>query len=173
MTPKRITISGNAGSGKSTAAKLLAKSLNYEYVSIGDFSRKYAQEQFNMNINEFQDYCKQYPEEDKKIDEKFMEYCNSKESLVIDYRLGFLFVKGSYNILLTVSDEIAAKRIQKAGRMNENTDLISIRKRNKQMRLRFLKLYKVDFLDKSNYHIVIDTDSFNLKCLIPIMTIIP
>lgn len=158
MTPKRITISGNAGSGKSTVAKLLAKQLNYEYVSIGDFSRKYAQEKFNMNINEFQDYCNQHPEEDKMIDEKFMEYCNNKESLVIDYRLGFHFVKDSYNILLTVSDEIAAKRIQKADRTNEITDLSSIHQRNLAMRTRFQKLYKVDFDDKSNYHTVINTD---------------
>lgn len=160
MIPKRITISGNAGSGKSTIAKLLAKQLNYEYVSIGDFARKYASEEYSLTINEFQDYFKQHPDEDKKIDSRFKEYCNSKESLVIDYRLGFYFVKDAYNILLTVSDEIAAKRIQKSERKNEYTDLSSIYQRNLAMRTRFQRLYKVDFFDSANYNTVIDSNNF-------------
>ena len=39
-----ITISGIAGSGKSTVAKLLAKKLNYNHYSIGEFMRDIAKE---------------------------------------------------------------------------------------------------------------------------------
>lgn len=36
---KRISISGLAGSGKSTVGKLLSEKLNYEFVSVGNYSR--------------------------------------------------------------------------------------------------------------------------------------
>lgn len=157
MIPKRITISGNAGSGKSTIAKSLAKHLNFEYVSIGDFTRKYAKENYNMDINEFQAFCEKNPEIDKEIDIRFAEYCNSNENLVIDYRLGFHFVNDAYDILLLVDEYIAAERIQNAGRTGEKTDVKSIQKRNRDMRNRFLKLYQVDYLNFNNYDFVIDT----------------
>ena len=44
-----ITISGKAGSGKSTVAKELAKQLNLQHFSIGDIMRKMAKEK-NISV---------------------------------------------------------------------------------------------------------------------------
>jgi len=58
-----ITISGKAGSGKSTVAKQLAKKLNLKHYSIGDIMRKLAKEK-NISLNELSKLA----EKDKTID---------------------------------------------------------------------------------------------------------
>jgi len=158
MKSKKITISGLAGTGKSTVGKLLADKINYSYFSIGDFSREIAKSK-GLTINEFQIQCKKDKSLDRLIDKAFLKKCNFSKNIVIDYRLGFHFVKEAINILLTVSDEIAVDRIQNAKRKNESINAISIQKRNNDMKNRFIKTYNIDFTDKNNYHLVIDTDN--------------
>ncbi|MDZ4845664.1 MAG: cytidylate kinase family protein [Chitinophagales bacterium] len=139
--------------------KLLAEKLSYAYLSMGDYSREYAKEKFNADINAFQAICKQRPEIDRQLDESFIEKCRRAERAVIDYRLGFHFVKNAFHVFLKVSDETASKRIALSGRENENAE--SIRKRNSAMRERFMKVYGADFTDLRNYQFVVDTDNLN------------
>jgi predicted cytidylate kinase len=154
----KITLSGFAGTGKSTVGKILRDKLGYEFVSVGDFSRDYAQKR-GLTINEFQEKCKKEPEPDDLIDEKFKQLCNEKENMVADYRLGFHFVKNAFNVLLKVSDKVAAERIKKANRKKENTDIESIKKRNQEMKQRFINKYGIDFTNENNYDLVINTDN--------------
>jgi len=154
----KITLSGFAGTGKSTVGKILQNRLNYEFVSVGNFSREFAQRKFGLTINEFQEKCKKGPELDDLIDEKFKQFCNETENIVADYRLGFYFVRNAFNVLLKVSDTVAVERIQNADRKKENTDIASIQKRNQEMRQRFIDKYGVDFTNENNYDLVIDTD---------------
>lgn len=72
---------------------MLAQELNFEFVSIGHFSRDYALKHFSMDINQFQDYCQKNSQTDKFIDEYFVKYCAEKTNLVIDYRLAYPFIK--------------------------------------------------------------------------------
>lgn len=155
----KITLSGFAGTGKSTVGKILRDKLGYEFVSVGDFSRDYAQKELGLTINEFQEKCKKKPELDDLIDEKFKQLCNEKENIVADYRLGFHFVKNAFNVLLKVSDKVASERIQKANRKKENTDIESIKKRNQEMKKRFIDKYGIDFTNENNYDLVINTDN--------------
>lgn len=157
----KITLSGFAGSGKSTVGKLIADKLNFKFESVGNFSREFAMSEFNMTINEFQDKCKNDASLDNLIDEKFRAYCNNSSHLIIDYRLGFKFVQNALHVFLRVSDEEAFNRIAKANRSGEEVSYEAIIKRNTDMRNRFLETYDVDFTDTSNYHKVIDVDCLN------------
>jgi predicted cytidylate kinase len=161
MIKNKITLSGFAGTGKSTVVKILAKRLSCDFVSVGDFSRKYAQEHFGLSINEFQEKCKKEPELDDLIDEKFKQFCNEKDIIVADYRLGFHFIKNAFHVLLKVSDEVAVSRIQKANREKEDISIDSIKKRNQEMKQRFLDKYGIDFTNEDNYDLVIDTDALS------------
>jgi len=160
---KKITLSGLAGSGKTTIGKLLAKKLSFEFISLGNFARKIAKNEFNMNINEFQNYCYDHPEIDNEIDNKFKDYCNKTNNLIVDYRLGFYFIKNSLNVFLDVPENEAVNRLLKANRTSEfkkqTKDNIRkmMNKRNIQMKDRFIRIYNLDFTDKSNYDIVINT----------------
>lgn len=155
---ERIVLSGLAGTGKTTVGKLLAEKLKYEFISVGDYSRKSA-DNYDLDINEFQQKCKKEPELDKQIDKNFQEQCNNREKLVIDYRLGFKFIKNSFYVLLSVSDEIAIQRIKNSNRPNEKIDSESISNRNNEMKNRFMSLYGVDFTDENFYDLIINTDS--------------
>lgn len=157
----KITLSGFAGTGKSTVGKMIQEQLNFQFISIGDYSRKYALEEYGMTINEFQEKCKTEPELDNKIDDKFKIECNSKENLVIDYRLGFHFIENAFHVLLKASNENTSKRIRLANRNNETTSEEAIKSRNQNMRDRFKENYGVDFTNEKNYDLVITTD--NLK----------
>jgi predicted cytidylate kinase len=159
----KITLSGFAGSGKSTVGKILKEKLDYEFISVGNVSREFAQKEYGLTINEFQEKCKKEPELDDLIDERFSQLCNGTDNIVADYRLGFHFVKNAFHVFLRVSDNIAASRIQNDDRGKENVNPDSIKKRNQDMRQRFIDKYKVDFTDESNYDLVIDTDNLSPK----------
>jgi predicted cytidylate kinase len=153
----KITISGYAGTGKSTVGKMLAEKLNYEFLSVGSFTREFAEKEFGISINEFQAKCKEEPALDDSINFEFRAICNSKDNIVADFRLGFHFIKKSFNILFELSETEAFKRLSEANRKMEQTDFESIRKRNEDMRHRFIENFGVDFADRNNYNLVIDT----------------
>lgn len=161
MTNK-ITISGFAGSGKSSVGKIIQEKLKFEFISVGNYSRDFAKNHYNLSINEFQEKCKIEPELDILIDKKFREQCNNKDHLVIDYRLGFYFIKNALHVLLKVSDEIASKRISSDNRTNEKTGDDDIKVRNEAMRNRFQQNYHVDFTNEDNYDLVINTDKLTI-----------
>jgi len=154
----RITISGYAGTGKSTVGKMLAEKLNCKFLSVGSFAREFAEKEFGMSINDFQVKCEENPKLDDFVNFKFRDLCNSMENFVADFRLGFHFVENSFNILFVLSEQAAFERLLKAGRKMEQTDFASIRKRNEDMRQRFIEKFGADFADESNYNAVIDTD---------------
>jgi len=157
MKTNKITISGYAGTGKSTVGKILAEKLGYRFLSVGNFTREFAEREFGMNINEFQAKCKEEPDLDDFVNFKFRDLCNSTENIIADFRLGFHFVENSLNILFVLSEEEAFKRLAEADRKMEQTDFESIRVRNENMRQRFYLKFGVDFADENNYHLVIDT----------------
>ena len=168
ITLNKISISGLAGSGKSSVGKLLAQKLNYEFVSIGNYSRHLALEKFDMNISQFQDYCRSNPEMDKKIDEYFINNCKSKSNLIIDYRLAFHFLNNCFHIFLNVSENTAIKRIIQSNdrglELDGSRDIHQqIKTRNEKMRLRFEEIYNVDFTNHKNYQFVVNTDELSLE----------
>ena len=85
-----ITISGKAGSGKSTAAKELAKKLKLKHYSIGDLMRQIAKEK-NMSLNELSKSAEKDKSIDLALDKKQIEL-RDKTDFVIDGRLTAYFI---------------------------------------------------------------------------------
>lgn len=166
----KITLSGYAGSGKSTVGNEVAKLLNYEFKSIGNYTREIAEHDFQMTINEFQMECRLNPNLDHRIDKQFTAMCNTGDRMVIDYRLGFHFIKEAFHVLLKVSDKIASERLNKANRKNEDIRPLDITIRNQQMKERFEGLYEVDFSDHENYDMVVNTDDLTSQEIAQLIT---
>nr|WP_321227762.1 viperin family antiviral radical SAM protein [uncultured Psychroserpens sp.] len=159
----KITLSGFAGTGKSTVGKLIEEQLKFEFISVGNYSRAFAMQKYGMTINQFQKHCTNHPELDNIIDDKFKTECNSKDNIVIDYRLGFHFIENAFNVLLKVSDQNASERISLGNRVDEVTSPEAIKQRNEAMKIRFLERYNVDFTNDNNYDLVINTDDLTPK----------
>lgn len=166
---KKITISGLAGSGKSTIGKLLANELEYNFISAGNISRQFALENYGVDINRFQQICSEHPEIDLELDKYFGLIGQNQANFVMDYRLGSFFIKDGFHIFLQVSDHEAAERIKMSDRGNEfKSDCIEekvklLNKRNQMMRERFIKLYNFDFTNERNYNLVINTNNKSPK----------
>lgn len=153
--PQRITISGEVASGKSTVGKLLAGHLNYDFVSIGNKTREIASEK-GLSIVEFQRSCLQNPKLDLQIDQQFSSECNSREGLIIDYRLGFKFIKNGYHVFLRISEDLAIDRLKIANRKNETFQTLG--ERNESFIKQFQESYHVNYTDECNYDLVIDIE---------------
>lgn len=156
--PAKITLLGCVGSGKTTVGNLLAAKLQYNFISIGNKTRQFAETK-GMNITEFQEQCLSNPEMDRKIDLEFSSECNNAENLIIDYRLGFKFVKNAFHIFLKVSEETAIARLKAANRDNETFETIS--QRNDFFKNQFLNAYGVDYTMPKNYDLIIDVEQFS------------
>ena len=154
--PSKITLSGEVASGKSTIGKLLAEKLNFEFVSLGNKTREMAAKN-GMSIVEFQRECMNNPKLDHNIDREFSEECNSREGIIVDYRLGFKFIKDGFHIFLKIKEEAAITRLKCANRFNET--YATARERNDSFRNQFQLAYGVDYTDETNYNLVIEVDN--------------
>ena len=159
-----ITITGDLGSGKSTVGKLLAKRLNYNFLSIGDLMGEMASER-GISLLELSKLAEESDEIDHELDKKQIELSKKLKDIVFDSRLGWYFVPNSIKIFLEVNLDEAAKRIFNDSRSDEKENISlestkrNIIKRRSSEKKRYLGYYGVDHTKKDNFNIVIDTSS--------------
>ena len=154
MTTK-ITLSGEVASGKTTVGKLLAERLNYEFISLGTIIREKADAE-GLSIVDFQKKCQNDPGMDLEIDKDFSNFCNERDQLVIDYRMGFHFIEEAFHIYLKISEENAVERLKSAKRHNESFE--TVRERNDSFKNQFLNAYQVDYTAASNFNLIINIE---------------
>lgn len=153
--PSKITLSGEVASGKSSVGKLLANELGYDFLSIGEMTREIADSR-GMTIVEFQAECKKNPKLNEEIDQLFLKKCQTKEGVIIDYRLGFHFVKDAYHVFLNISEEKAIERLRENKRINETH--ATVRERNDLFKDQFTQTYDLDYTCSLHYNSVVDVN---------------
>ena len=160
-----ITISGKAGSGKSTVAKELSKKLNLKHYSIGDLMRKIAKEK-NISLIELNRLAEKDKSIDTELDKKQIEL-RKKDNFVIDGRLtAFFILNADLKVFLDCDDKTRAERILRDERKDEKSEDINelfkkIKQREQSERKRYRQLYNADYYDEKLYDLIIDTT--NLK----------
>lgn len=158
----RITISGKAGSGKSTVAKLLSKRLGLEHYSIGDLMRAMADEK-GIDLLELNKLAEKDSKIDLELDSRLKRLGETKDDFIVDGRLSAFFIpEAEVRVFLDADDEVRAERILRDRRQHEKSSglmetLENIKKREESEKKRYKKYYKVDYLDKKLYNYVIDT----------------
>lgn len=161
-----ITISGLAGSGKSSVAKLIAKKLGYEHFSAGDLQRELAIER-GMSITQWGKAEAKDKSFDLMVDKKTEKLGKSKDNFVMDGWLAPLFIPHSVKIFLGGDELVRAKRRLAHKRKEENFEDIkkTVEDMNNRVQInqeRWLKYYDYDLLDLENYDFIVDTTSFSL-----------
>lgn len=162
-----ITIAGNAGSGKSTVAKELAKVLRYKHYSTGDFMRQMAKKR-GISILELNKIAEHDKTVDYETDTWAATLGKTQDNFVIDSRLAFHFIPRAFNVFLTADLAVRCQRIFSDKRTAEkHKTLASLKKYMKDREASELKRYKhlygLDYYDVKNYDLVVDTTSFSIK----------
>lgn len=165
--PLKITISGEAGAGKSTVADILAHKLQINRYSTGDHMRTMAAAR-GVTLIELNKISETDASIDKELDDWQKKLEKSAESFVIDSRLGFYFIPSSLKVFLTADEDESAKRIFNSKRLVEtNTTLqktiVNMKKRKNLEKKRYTEKYGVDYFDLTHYDIIIDTTTLTPK----------
>lgn len=161
INPK-ITITGDLGSGKSVVSKLLQASLGYEIYSTGKVQREIAA-RYGMSTLELNQYAETHPEIDEEIDSAFAALNHRAEGLIVDSRLAWFFMPGSFKLYLRVPFEVAAARIMgddtRKGERYATLDqaVADLKARKQSENQRFLEKYGADCSNMANFDYVADT----------------
>jgi len=165
-----LTLTGVPGAGKSTIAKMLSEKLNIPWYSMGDLRGKMAAER-GMSIDEFNVLGETEAFTDQEIDDYQKKLGEKEKNLILEGRLSWYFVPHSFKIFLDVDEDEAAKRIfdasQKGLRKDEAPFLSPddvknrVRTRVESDMRRYQKYYGVNYLDHSNYDLVINTTNLS------------
>jgi len=159
---KRIAVTGDPGSGKSTFARLVAEYTGFRLITTGEMFRSIAKD-MGVSITELNTRAEKQKDIDTKVDD-FLKFLNdAKEDLVLDSRMAWHFIKGAFKIRMAVDPEIAAKRIfDDSGEFREEYPDIDTAIREVKMRKqsevdRYMNLYGVDISEPDNFDLVLDT----------------
>lgn len=166
-----ITITGHAGSGKSTVAQILSESLNLKRYYIGQIRRDMAREK-GMTIEELNQVGENENWTDKLVDDYQQQLGLTEDNFIIEGRTSFYFIPNSFKIFLTVSPHEGARRIftslgTDGKRRNEGEPQsleetgAEIARRWESDCRRYQKYYGLDINDFNQYDLVLDatTDS--------------
>lgn len=171
MKKELITIAGSPGSGKSSTAKALAAALQYRHYSSGDLFRQLAAERGEsievMNIS-----AEVQRDIDLKVDSLLQDMYRTEEKLVIDSRMAWRWMPGSFRVFLVLDPDTAAERIfnnlREEGRQSEDATSVeearrSIDRRFASEQRRYRALYGVNPTDPLNFDVVVNTRHNGLK----------
>ena len=167
-----ITLTGNLGSGKSTICKILESEHHYEIYSTGKVQRKLA-EDLGISVLEMnQLMCKDH-KYDNMIDDTTAKISreNPDKAIVFDSRLAWNFVEKSFKVFLSVSLDVAARRVYGDNRGNvEKYSSIEDAKQQLKLRaqtedIRYKDIYNLDYFNFSNYNLILDSTCCTPKLL--------
>jgi len=106
---------------------------------------------------------------DKVVDDYQKEIGKKEDNFIIDGRLSWFFIPDSIKIFLRVRPEIAAERIFKDPRPDEEKQNSTEKLKNVLVKRyendikRYKKYYNLDISDLNNYDLVIDTSDMSQK----------
>ena len=153
-----LTVSGLAGSGKTTTAAGLADVLGYEHVSGGDIFRDLAAERGYSPV-EFNELAEEDPRIDRDLDRRLYEMARDRDDLVLESRLAGWLAGDAADLRfwLTAPFDVRTRRV--AEREEKTLDLAreETRRREESEAARYGEYYDIDIHDLGIYDVVCNT----------------
>lgn len=159
-----ITMTGNLGSGKSTICKILSEKYKFEIYSTGKVQRELARE-MNMTTLELNEMMRSDHKYDNMIDDATARISrdNPDKNILFDSRLAWNFVERSFKVFVSVSLDVSAERVMNDDRgaeeryntLEEAREMLAARAASE--RVRYKEIYNLNYMDFSNYNLVIDS----------------
>lgn len=157
-----VTIGGLAGSGTTTATKILSKKMGVPYISAGDIFRQMAAEH-NMDILQFSKFAENNIEIDKEIDQRQAKMARESQNLIVEGRLSAYFVKADLKACFIAPLDIRADRISHRENKHPNTVKEEISQRGESEAKRYLEIHGIDIENLEIYDLIINTHSFHAE----------
>ena len=155
-----IAIGGTAGSGTTTAAKVLAEKLGVPFLSAGAIFRSMAEER-GMTPVEFGKFAEGNTDIDKEIDNRQAELAKEAQDIVVEGRLSAYFVDADLKVCFTAPLDVRAKRVcEREGKSFElaKAEIIA---REESEAIRYMDIHNIDIRNMDIYDLIINTDSFD------------
>ncbi|MCE7923682.1 MAG: hypothetical protein DYG98_11540 [Haliscomenobacteraceae bacterium CHB4] len=158
----KITITGDLGSGKSAVSRILCEKTGFEYVSTGRIQRQLAQE-LGLDTLEMNRRADTDPGIDQRIDGIFIDLGKDPNGYIVDSRMAWFFLPGSFKVYLQTDVVVAAERIlndphRKSEEYATKEEAIAkILARKQSENARFLAKYGADCANLHNFDLVVDT----------------
>lgn len=157
-----LTISGPAGSGKSTVAAALAEELGYDHVSGGDIFRNLAAER-DLTPLELNRLAEDDEQIDRDLDRRLHEIAETRDDLVLESRLAGWMAGdfADFRIWLDAPLSVRAERI--AAREEKSVDVAreETEKRSASEALRYEEYYDIDIEELGIYDLALNTARFS------------
>jgi len=153
-----ITVSGPAGSGKTTLAASLAEHLGYEHVSGGDIFRDIAAER-DMTPLELNHLAEENDQIDRDLDRRLRSIGREREDVVLESRLaGWMAGEfADFRLWLDAPLDVRAARVADREEKSAEQARTETEKRAESEALRYEEYYGIDITDLSIYDLVINT----------------
>ena len=165
-----VTISGPAGSGKSTAAAALAEALGYDHVSGGDIFRDLAAER-GLTPLELNKLAEEDDQIDRDLDRRLREMAATRDELVLESRLaGWMAGEhADFRVWLDAPLSVRAERI--ADREDKSVDLArtETRARSESEARRYLEYYDIDIEELTIYDLAVNTARLSPEAVIDVI----
>lgn len=156
-----ITLTGNLGGGKTSVCKELEK-MGYKIISGGSIFRDVANEK-GITVTEMNILAKTDPSIDKLIDDRTTKLGKELDNVIFDSRLAWNFAPQSFKVFLLTDPTEAARRVYDGGNREAESyssyeeALSKLSERANLERDRFKMLYDIDYFDKNNYNLIIES----------------
>ena len=165
-----LTISGPAGSGKSTAAAALAEALGYDHVSGGDIFRELADER-GLSALELNKRAEEDDQIDRDLDRRLREIAATREDLVLESRLaGWMAGEhADFRVWLDAPLSVRAERI--ADREDKSVELARKETgvRSESEARRYLEYYNIDIEELTIYDLAVNTARLSPEAVIDVI----
>lgn len=157
----RVAIAGLPGTGKTTAAKLVAQHLGLPLLSAGQLFRALAQER-GLSLEDFSALAERDARIDRELDQRMAREAQQAE-VVMEGRLTAWvcreFRVAAFKVRLDAPERVRAERIAKREGLALDKALQDNRRREQSERSRYLRYYGVEMGDAALYDLVLDTTS--------------
>lgn len=156
-----ITITGNLGGGKSSVCKELEE-YGFKIITGGGLFRDIAREK-GISVLELNELAKADRTIDDLIDNRTAKIGREEDNILFDSRLAWHFAPYSFKVFLLTDSYEAARRTFAGGarEAEEYTDINAtmdgLKQRADLERERFKELYNIDYYDRNNYDLIIES----------------
>jgi len=163
-----ITIGGVAGSGTTTASKILSEKMEIPYISAGDIFRQMAEEH-DMDILKFSKYAEDNIEIDKEIDQRQAKIARESEALIVEGRLSAYFIDADLKICFIAPLNVRAERISQREGKPLKIVKEEIIQRGESEAKRYQEIHQIDINNLDIYDLIINTHSFTPQSIASII----